>query len=177
MMKNKINGKKVKYGSISQLVAEKNMKAAEEGKTYNLTNGLTDIAALLSEKEILSYVDCQDEMNQIHDYLYKGLEELEKNYKGSSQKVERVVYFDSRNNGLSFDWNVNNKMSPFRMFYSKTMGASSESTAVMCYLRDDGTLSGAYFTDDEDKMKPHNLPDVKFNGDPGEFVSKFSENF
>ena len=177
MMKNKINGKKVKYGSISQLVAEKNMKAAEEGKTYNLTNGLTDIAALLSEKEILSYVDCQDEMNQIHDYLYKGLEELEKNYKGSSQKVERVVYFDSRNNGLSFDWNVNNKMSPFRMFYSKTMGASSESTAVMCYLRDDGTLSGAYFTNDEDKMKPHNLPDVKFNGDPGEFVSKFSENF
>lgn len=176
-MKNKINGKKVKYGSISQLVAEKNMKAAEEGKTYNLTNGLTDIAALLSEKEILSYVDCQDEMNQIHDYLYKGLEELEKNYKGSSQKVERVVYFDSRNNGLSFDWNVNNKMSPFRMFYSKTMGASSESTAVMCYLRDDGTLSGAYFTDDGNKMEPHDLPDVEFKGSPSKFISKFSEKF
>lgn len=177
MMKKKINGKRVIHSSISQLVVEKNMKEVAEGKSYNLTNGLTDIAALLSEKEILSTIGCENEMKQIHDYLYKGLDQLEKIFHGSSQKVERVIYLDSRNNGLAFDWNVNNKMSPFRMFYSKTMGASSESTAVMCYLRDDGTLSGAYFTDDEDKMKPHNLPDVKFNGDPGKFVEKFSDRF
>lgn len=176
-MKKKINGKRIKYDSISRIVVAKNMKAAAEGKSYNPTNGLTDIAALLSEKEILSTVDCKNEMKQIQDYLYNGLDELEKNFKGSSQKVERVIYLDSRNNGLAFDWNVNNKMSPFRMFYSKTMGASSESTAVMCYLRDDGTLSGAYFTDDGEKMKPHNLPDVEFKGSPSKFVEKFSDRF
>lgn len=176
-MKKKIKGKRIKYDSISQFVAAKNMKAVAEGKSFNLTNGLTDIAALLSEKEILSAIDCENEMKQIHDYLFKGLEELEKNYKGSSQKVERVIYLDSRNNGLAFDWKVNNQMSPFRMFYSKTMGASGESTAVMCYLRDDGTLSGAYFTDDGDKMKPHKLPDVEFKGSPSKFVDKFSDRF
>lgn len=176
-MKKKINGKRVKFSSISKLVVAKNIKAAAEGKTYNLTNGLTDIAALLTEKEILSHVDCQDEMKQIHDYLYAGLKELEKNYQGSSQKVERVIYLDSRTNGLTFDWTENHKTSPFRLFYSPTMGANDESTAVMCYIRNDGTISGAYFTDDEDMMEPHDLPDVDFKGSVSKFIDKFSDRF
>lgn len=176
-MKKKIKGKRIKYDSISQFVAAKNMKAVAEGKSLNLTNGLTDIAALLSEKDILSYVNCQDEMKQIHNYLFKGLEELEKNYKGSSQKVERVVYLDSQTNGLAFDWEVNHKTSPFRLFYAPTMGASGDTTAVMCYIRDDGTISGAYFTDDENMMEPHDLPDVEFKGSVSKFIEKFSDRF
>ena len=176
-MVKKINGKKIVHFSVSDLVVAKNLKRAAEGKAVNLTNGLTDIAALLSEKEILETVDCKDEMKQVHDYLYKGLEILEENYEGSSAKVERVVYLDSRTNGLNDDWYVNDKISPFRMFYSKTVGANRDSTAVMCNVNADGTITGAYFTDDENSNEPHMLPEAEFVGSPKGFLDKFSKEF
>lgn len=143
---------------------------------YKKFEGFPEIGDFFAKAGLYSIEDIPKEFNnekrEIAEYIYDGLRALDKAMPGKIDLVEdNSIYMDSRRNGLAFDWDENEHISPFRIFYDKKKGAASDFAAVSVIIECDGTVLSWWYSDD-DPDEAHEMPNRKFKGRLKEFVEK-----